>query len=321
MTTLPSIDALNELLDTYYDPRSLRWTAYAAEDRVQLLSVNPGLITAVCRGSGRNTYVVRIRWLDRVGDIDLHDGCSCPLGGRCKHCVATLVAARRQAGPPATSPSAGEWRRALADLTTDDPGDDRPPTGVALQLVVQHPPRTRYAADTGPRVTIRPLRRGKSGKWIKTGASWHDVESPYSRDLADVDAHQRAALRALMASGRLDHYYGSSQAVPLDTFGPDLWHQLTRAIDVGVKLVGERPDHEVELFGTSARPCVDLTEDETGAVTLTTGFVLDDEPLALVDGGSGLVGRPAHGLWRLRAGARCSSCRSTHRCTPPWNGW
>ena len=217
--------------------------------------------------------------------------------------MATLVAARRQAGPPATSPSAGEWRRALADLTTDDPGDDRPPTGVALQLVVQHPPRTRYAADTGPRVTIRPLRRGNSGKWIKTGASWQNVESPYSRDLADVDPHQRAALRALMASGRLDHYYGSSQAVPLDTFGPDLWHQLTRAIDVGVKLVGERPDHEVEVSDTSARPCVDLTEDETGVVTLTTGFVLDDEPLALVDGGSGLIGRPAHGLWRLRAGA------------------
>ena len=213
-----------------------------------------------------------------------HDGCSCPLGGGCKHCVATLVAARRQAGPPATSPSAGEWRRALADLTTDDPDDDRPPTGVALQLVVQHPPRTRYAADTGPRVTIRPLRRGRSGKWIKTGASWQDVESPYSRDLADVDPHQRAALRALMASGRLDHYYGSSQAVPLDTFGPDLWHQLDRAIDVGVEARRRATRPRGRAVRHPARACVDLTEDETGVVTLTTGFVLDDEPLALVDG-------------------------------------
>jgi superfamily II DNA or RNA helicase len=314
VSTLPSIDALDDhLLDEWYDPASVeRGRAYAAEDRVQLLGVEPGLVKAVCRGSGRNTYVMALRWSDRRGEVDLHDTCSCPLGGGCKHCVAAILTARRRGSLHAASHAshawhashaAGDWRRALADLLTDDDDGDAPLVALALQLVVQHPPRSRFAAETGPRVTMRPLRRGTSGKWIKTGASWHDVDSPYSRDLAGADFHQRAALRALMASGRLSHYYGSSQAVPLDQFGPDLWHHLTRAVDAGAELVGERPEQHVELSSTVARAYVDLTEDDAGAVSLATGFVLDDESLPLVDGRSGLVGAPPHGLWLLRAGA------------------
>ena len=307
MTSPPGIDALDDrLLEECYDPGSVeRGRAYAAENRVQLLGVEPGLVKAVCRGSGRNTYVVGLRWSDHRGEVDLRDGCSCPLGRRCKHCVAAILTARRHGSRLAASHTyhgAGQWRRTLADLLTDA-GDDASVVAVALQLVVHHPPRTRFAAETGPRLTMRPLRRGASGKWVKTGASWHDVDSPYSRDLTGADIHQRAALRALVASGRLSHYYGSSQTVPLDQFGPDLWHHLARAVDAGVELVGDRPEHHVELSSTVARPCVDLTEDNTGAVTLTTGFVLDDEPLALADGRSGLVGKPPHGLWLLRAGA------------------
>jgi superfamily II DNA or RNA helicase len=305
VTTPSSIDALDDrLLDEYYDAGAVaRGRAYAADDRVELMGVEPGLVKAVCRGSGRNVYVVGLRWSNDRGDVDLHDVCSCPLGGACKHCVATILTVRRHTAHHSEAHSASDWRGAFADLTAEDTAGDGP-TGVALQLVVHHPPRTRYGPETDPRVTVRPLRRGKSGKWIKTGASWHDIDSPYSRDLADVDPRQRAALRALMSSGRLDRYYGSSQAVPLDQFGPDLWDQLTRAVDAGVELVGERPDRHVELSGAAARACVDLTEDDTGAVTLTTGFVLDDhEPLALVDGRSGLIGRPPHGLWLLDARA------------------
>lgn len=299
MTPSPSIGALDDrLLDECFDPGSrARGRAYAAEDRVQLLGVELGHINAVCRGSGRNTYVVAIRWSDRDGDVDLRDTCSCPLGGGCKHCVATILTARRRASRQAASEAAGHWRRALADLAIDDV----PPTVIALQLAVQHPARTRYGADAGPRVTIRPVRRGRSGKWIKTGASWHDIESPYGRELADVDPRQRAALRALTSSGRLDRYFGSTQAVPLEQFDATLWHQLAQANAAGVALVGERPEQQVELSDAPARVVVDLKMGHAGVVTLTTGFMLGDEPLALVDGRRGLLGRPPHGLWIVDA--------------------
>jgi superfamily II DNA or RNA helicase len=302
---MPSIDALDDrVLDECYDPGSLaRGRRYAAEDRVQLLGTEPGLVNAVCRGSGRNTYVVGLRWSDRGDRIDLHDTCSCPLGGACKHCVATLLTARRQAARHGTSEAShagSQWRRALADLAIDDTDDDAPRAHVALEFAVHDPPRTRYAPDTDPVVTIRPLRRGKSGKWLKTGASWRDVDSPYSQNLADVDPRQRAALRGLVSSGRLDRYYGSSQAVSLHQFGPDLWYQLARAMDAGVAFVGEQ-DGRVALSEVAARATIDLTQDGSGAVTLTTGFVLDGEPFDVVDGRGGLVGRPAHGLWLVRA--------------------
>ena len=60
----PTVDELDDhLLEADYDSGSLaRGRAYAEEDRVSLLSSEPGLIKAVCRGSGQATYVVRIRW-------------------------------------------------------------------------------------------------------------------------------------------------------------------------------------------------------------------------------------------------------------------
>ncbi len=72
-------------------------------------------------------------------------------------------------------------------------------------------------ADTGPRVTVRPMRAGKGGAWIKTGASWRDIASTYGppRPVARRPAPpQRAALKALMASGPPDLAYSNTQTVP-----------------------------------------------------------------------------------------------------------
>jgi superfamily II DNA or RNA helicase len=298
-----NIDELDDdLLDAFYDSATLaRGRAYANDDRVTLLSSDPGTIKAVCRGSGRASYVVLITWSGRGSFIDLDDSCSCPLGGGCKHCVALILTARQQAARPGT-PAIGshqmdDWRRLLTDLTTTD--DDHDPTRavLALQVAVHHPKSNRYAADPGPKVTIRPMRRGKTGKWVKTGASWRDIGSPYGYSLSDVDPLQRAALRALMTSGRSNFEYMNSQSVPLTQFGPDLWYQLERAVEVGVELVGERTGEVVELSSTPARPSIDLTADESGAVTLSSGFTLDDEPFPVGGGGSGLLGTPPHGLW------------------------
>ena len=228
----------------------------------------------------------------------LHDDCSCPMGDGCKHCVATIMTARTDgvlSRPTIPARPAPDWRHALAGLEDDDDVVWADDTDLALQVSVRQPRTDRYAASDERQLMVRPMRRGKNGKWIKTGASWSDIASPYARPGAAVDPLQRAALRALMASARIE-YYSNDQTVPFNQFGPDLWYQLERAIEVGVQLIGEHPTTKVELSAVPARATIDLTADDTGAVHLTTAFTRDDQPLPL-DDDIGLLGAPPHGLW------------------------
>ncbi|HEY6533652.1 MAG TPA: SWIM zinc finger family protein, partial [Acidimicrobiales bacterium] len=119
----------DHLLDTVFDPGSnARGRVYADEDRVRLLSSEPGVLDAVCRGSGQSSYVVRIRWRRSDSHTEIDDTCTCPLGGGCKHCVAVILTARRQAGggstPEGASGVAADWRRELAELTTTEDDDE-----------------------------------------------------------------------------------------------------------------------------------------------------------------------------------------------------
>jgi superfamily II DNA or RNA helicase len=307
VTAPPTVDQLDDrLLDLVYDPGSVaRGRAYAEEGRVTLLSTEPGLIKAVCRGSGAATYVVRVRWSRWKDDAVVDDSCTCPIGDGCKHCVATILTAREEAARVAstgTTRAPADWRRALAGLPIGD--DDEPVrSGLALQVAVTHPTPSRFMASTGPRVTIRPMRRGKAGTWIKSGASWREISSAYVRPLDDIDPLHRAALASLMASGPADLTYSNTPGAPLARFGPDLWHQLERAVEVGVELIGEHAGDVVVLSSSRAVPSIDLSADESGDVTLSTSFTLDEETIPLPEGRSGLLGSPPHGLW-IRDGGR-----------------
>jgi hypothetical protein len=298
----------DDVLESFYDPGSLeRGRAYADEGRATVLSSEPGTIDAACLGSGRASYVVRIRWSSGPGILRLDDTCTCPLGGSCKHCVATILTVRRSSPTPgavATGAPERDWRRVLAELASSEDAEvEVAATGLALEFAVHHPTPSRYVTDTGPRVTLRPMRRGRNGGWIRSGASWKDLVSPYAAPGVVIDPVQRAALKALTASGPSEMSYSNTQTAPLDRFGPDLWFQLERAVEVGVELIGEHPDDVVVLSPSRAEVRVDVTADERGDVTLSTAFTLDDRPLDLPDGRSGLIGHPAHGLW-IRDGGR-----------------
>jgi superfamily II DNA or RNA helicase len=298
-----SIDVLDdERLMELYDRGSLaRGRAYADEGRARVLGSGPGSVKAVCSGSGRATYVVQVRWSVRHGGVTMDDSCTCPIGGGCKHCVAAILTARQDTtgrSPVRAAPggTAATWRQVLGDLVTGE-HQASAPEGLALQVAVQRPEPSRWAPSTAPRVTIRPLRRGKGGRWIKTGASWRDIGSPYGSALDAADPLHRSALQALMASGRIGYYDTDTRGVALSHFGPDVWHHLGRAVEVGVELVGEGAGQAVTLSPTPAVATVDLTSDGSGAVTVTTGFTVDGEPLAPGGSDGGLLGTPPHGVW------------------------
>jgi hypothetical protein len=282
----------DDVLMRHYDPGSIeRGVGYFEDGRVRLLNSNPDSINAVCNGSGTSAYVVRIRW--SAAGSKLVDECTCPLGGSCKHCVATILTARQQwADEEHTGDTA--WRRAFADLAPDEElgtaGE-----GLALEFTATAPKPSRYQSSTGPRLTVRPLRQGRSGRWVRTGASWSDVVSPYGSGLAGVDQRQRAALRALGGSGQISPY-GGGAPVPIEQLGVDVWHQLEHAVEVGVELVGAQGVGVVELSPTPASVQVDLVADPSGAATVSVGFSTDSGPVA-VGARTGLIGTPPHGFW------------------------
>ena len=222
------------------------------------------------------------------------------------------------ADPVARRPATGAapW----PTCTTDDPTTTSPAAGVALQVVAAaSATAARIAADTGPRVTIRPLRRGKSGKWVKTGASWHDVESPYAatwgrrrpppaRRAARPDG-QRAD-RVLL--GRARPYRSTSSAPTSGTSSSgrstsaSSWSASTRARGRAVRGTarGQRRPHRGRHRRGAPHHRVRARRPAAGPST-------DD---------SGLVGAPPHGLWIAARVIACSSCRSTRRCTRPSPG-
>ena len=229
--TPPDFDGLD-----LYDAGSIRrGRAYALEDRVTVLSNDRGRLRALCVGSGDATYLVEITWNDR-GIVD--DRCTCPLGGYCKHAVAVWLTARAdgwvQRGP-------ASWRRAFTGLLNElDPAAGASAAPLALQFEVRVPNRGHYGQGEGPLLVLSVLRWGRSQKWIKTGATWSDLASPYG-PATEVDEAHAGVVRALMASGQI-HSYQRDRHVALDRFGSDLWHHLERAAEIGVTLIGAGGD-------------------------------------------------------------------------------
>jgi superfamily II DNA or RNA helicase len=297
----PPVHAIDdELLTELYDPGAMvRGRTYALEGRVQALTSSPGSLRAVCRGSGRHTYLVRVRWHDSGRGIYLDDDCSCPLGGQCKHCVATIVEARRQAVPldgvGALGPR-GDWRQELTGLASL-PAHEVMARGAALglQFSVAGPP-SRYGAGLGERVMFHPVRQGKNGRWVKGGASWRDLASPYSPTGATFDARQVGALRALAASGKLSYYSGAA-TVTLDQFGPDVWDHLDRAVEVGIALISADAHQQVELVSERGRPQVEVRAEPSSAIAIAAVITIDGTPLTTGARSHALVGNPPHGMW------------------------
>ncbi len=300
MPDRPDLDILDDdLLRSRHDPGTLeRGRRYAAEGRVDVISTEDGAIKALCRGSGRTSYVVWVRWSTSGGRTQLTTTCTCPVGGSCKHGVATILTARRAGSRPLPTPwqrHLPDWRRTLAGITTPIDADLAEHDALALQVVLQRASSTRYGSGEVS-ITLRPMRRGRAGRWIKTGASWSDLASPYQHR-HEVDPLQRAALRSLMTSGRISTYGSTAQAASLALFGTDVWYQLRRAIEVGVALVGQREGDVVVLAPERAAARVDLTADAAGTVTVTGACTIGDDTITIDGRTAGLLGTPPHGLW------------------------
>jgi superfamily II DNA or RNA helicase len=277
----------------------------------------------VVQGTRSTPYRVRLHLsFDPEGELlDLTGRCDCPVGIDCKHAVAVLLAlqdadttrwpaarpARR--GSPVTTtrqePSR-PWEELLRGLvgSSGPAGQQRDPRHGALALQVEL--TTRRVAGRGgavetPGVRLRPVARGASGRWTRSGLSWGRL--PYLRALPtsglpprpeQVRVLQELAALAQVGSTGL-FLYGREETVWLEGItSRRVWDLLAQAEDLGVPLVvSGREPAPVVLHRQGLRPHLDLRQRD-GGLEVRAELLLGDQ--ALRAEGWLFVGEPPHGL-------------------------
>ncbi len=269
----------------------LRARAYVLEDAVQQLTVtSSGDLVAAVRGSGTAVYRVLVR--PRRGRSGWSGQCSCPVTFDCKHAVAAVLAARALV-PVETVPA---WRARLDELLDAGPGPEQDaPLALSLELVAPTP--RPYPTSSDPRLLLRPLTKGRSGRWVKTGASWRDLDLGYGYTYGSVSLvrPQRLALRLLLLAWRASQPAWSQPypAGDLDAAaaGPDVWRLLAAAREAGVELLPPREGQQVVL-DAPARVVLDLARPAGGDAVLTPRLLLADGSRTAGQ----VLGLPGHGL-------------------------
>ncbi|HEX2704482.1 MAG TPA: SWIM zinc finger family protein, partial [Candidatus Lustribacter sp.] len=241
-----------------------RW--YALQGRVRSLTHSPsGAILASVRGTRPAPYEVVVTGRRDHTGVWWDGECTCPVGYECKHAVAALLAARL-----ALRPVQAPWEAVLEPLVREPeqagPGSSTVP--LALHFLVEAPRPGRFSSGVQvPRVTLRPMLRGKSGKWVKTGASWADLGSGYTRGPSQAQLGVIQALWQVATTGRGGYLqYSRPDRLDLASLPPAVWRVLGSAAEAGLALLsGLGQDTPVELAADPATFTIDVVADEDGS--------------------------------------------------------
>ncbi|GAB3811579.1 DEAD/DEAH box helicase [Tessaracoccus terricola] len=260
-----------ELTRYFGEPTLARGEAYARESRVSSTQSSPKMVTARVKGSGYHEY--RTTLITSPGSR-IATVCSCPVKQACKHGAALILHARNtlQAGQTPF------WQRAFDLVLT---GTGTLAGGVKLALQID---------DDGHGPGLTPLRWGKTDRWVKTGATWHEI-----RHGSQFDPAQAEVFSNLAAAHPRDWFTGSR--LRLHDFNSDVWRVLRSAATVGIPLLPSQ-----ERGGSTLNPRV-LDAPVHAAMTIgkdAEGLVAS--PTVLVEGrkvpvsARELVGVPTHGI-------------------------
>lgn len=280
-----------------------RGADYARRGYVRTLVAGSGGDVLLATVEGTESYQVVVR---RRGN-HFTSQCSCPMVSQCKHVVAVVLTARERLQAPATPPATlAPWERALAPLLSEGPAVDPTLPRLALEVSLTTGRRLSGGGEApGRRVRLTALLEGKRGKWIRTGASWSELERPRSRPTVRPEhlavAHE--LIRLFRTAGRGSHGYGAVDLY-LDELGPGVWPALEQARAAGIELVAEQSGVDVELRSATASVALDVDTAADGALAVRTLVLEGEEP---VIGSASVIGRPGHGVvvdqgttWRLQ---------------------
>jgi superfamily II DNA or RNA helicase len=296
--------------------RRVRWTedGACAFGEVQGGARSPYGVTAIVRRSTSG----RIVGIDAV--------CTCPVEINCKHAVALLLANRD--APPASAPTPAPRPRSSAERTPpskrttkaprwetplqifmsanasgpaeSDP-DWLPPAEIGLQFeLVLTTPKSAPASNTSAAgIRVRPVLRSPSGRWVRTGISWSNLDYlSYRRSVTGRTAEHLTVLSELLALSRVvigRSYASSAESVWLQAINSRrLWDLLVEARDLQLPLIHSgRQAGPVDLRIAPASVTLEATRSD-GRLELRPRVAVDDGDVPL--GSSLLIGTPAHGI-------------------------
>jgi superfamily II DNA or RNA helicase len=307
----PTIGSLTDAeLRRAFDSGSFsRGKAYAHAGRVTITShdADDTAATGDVRGSGPQVYSTTVEVREtRAGGTHILTTCTCFVGFTCKHAVAMIIAIRGEldASEPEPVPAPAlpqdSWRRRLVAQPSEPPWR----TALAPLVTSSRSAQTEWALqfDLTPSyyqgealLSARPLRRGAKGKWIKTGATWPDVEAStrgFNGGSPQIDA--LAELQVAVRS-HYSHVRRSDGTIDLGGLTRDAWRVFESLASSGVTLLGPGRA-EVTIVQTPVAVSVDVAPDDTGGLLVAAG--LSDEVFveALADDRTMLLGQPAHGI-------------------------
>ncbi|HEX2806821.1 MAG TPA: SNF2-related protein, partial [Kineosporiaceae bacterium] len=242
---------------------------------------------------------------------DVRGSCSCGSGPLCQHAVALLLATMpdlpglpgvrgRVGDGPVTEPAPAEraprqpaaWERSLADLLVVPAAAGvvtRPQAAAEVALQFEF-----VEAASAVQIMLRPVLRGRSGGWVRSGISWGTLEYLGYGHPQLRPSHLRllAELLALQGQG---HYYSRYTTVQLETISSRrVWDLLLEAQEIGLPLVqpGRRAD-PVIVHSQPARAQLDVVREGEGIVVrprLMVGGIVVPTRDCLP------IGDPPHGL-------------------------
>ena len=260
------------------------------------------IVSGRVKGSHHASYASSVQLavgVDGPGEMPLHvhrGRCSCPVGVDCKHAAAVLIAARAL---PALSSQLGrpEWERSLGRLAAAvEPVREPDEVSLGLEFDLETVPGYRGAA--GPlHLRVRPVRRGSSGRWVRAGVGWEQLDYLAS----GYRSEQRDLLLQLWASaGAAARFaYPRSPWLDLSQVSPSLWSVLERARTAGLELVSAAGTEELEVKARDVRIGLDASSPRNDDIELTPVVLLDGRPQPT--GRIGALGEPAHGVFWLSA--------------------
>ncbi len=285
-------------LEATVDRRTLeRGVDYARAGQVASVHTagDESVLFGVVRGRARSPYHVLIQGRRSGGRAHWGSSCTCPVGLGCKHAVAVLAVAGglvpsaalqrpthdEGRGAPAAGPSDRDWRQLLQPVADSvesrHVGTSTSPVALLVEWDGGGLPRHADA------VTLRPVQRGASGRWIRTGISWTDVHAATAA-LVDPERARRAvraivatAQAARAASSRYGHYgvgyADGNRSIRLTELGSAPVALLRDAAQAGFGLVTAATGERIEVSGAPAELVIDVRRQRDGGrvIELRTG--------------------------------------------------
>ena len=261
MNPLLSRLSLTHLTRDFGPPTVQRARGLERGVRITERAVSEGRYVAMGTVEGTHRYQTMVVLTEHASGVKVAGTCSCPVAHQCKHAVAMCLVLMTEQGPAVIATRRPDlWADPLEEMLREfaslAPGRGRKaqqaPARMGLRFELDPTP-SRYGGPLG--LTLRPMRIGKTGRWVKAGAAWSDVNAYGSGVLDDA---QKAALETVVVA--LDGPGAAGQERAIEGATPRIWAALERAAEAGVEFLADEGLVSVEL--AAGRASVVLTVDD-----------------------------------------------------------